>query len=101
VHLGPPPGHRPARSTLRSGRHRTVSFRWSCNKQPRDAVCDFAGDSRRGSPWAARRYQQAIDRGHDHAHATRILASAWPRVIWRCWQAHQPYDPTNTTNPAA
>lgn len=99
-----------APSTRQSGRHRAVSFRWSCDKQLRDAVCDFAGDSRRASPWAARLYQQAIDRGHDHAHATRILARAWLGVIWRCWQDHQPYNPTkhralqaltNTTNPAA
>jgi len=99
-----------APSTRQSGRHRAVGFRWSCDKQLRDAVCDFAGDSRRASPWAARLYQQAIDRGHDHAHATRILARAWLRVIWRCWQDHQPYTPakhgalqtlTTTTNPAA
>jgi transposase len=99
-----------APSTRQSGRHRAVSFRWSCDKQLRDAVCDFAADSRRANPWAARLYQQAIDRGHDHAHATRILARAWLGVIWRCWQDHQPYNPTkhgalqaltNTTNPAA
>ncbi len=100
-----------APSTRQSGRHRAVSFRWSCDKQLRDAVCDFAGDSRRADPWAARLYQQAIDRGHDHAHATRILARAWLGVIWRCWQDHTPYDPTrhralqtltsNPTNPAA
>jgi transposase len=82
-----------APSTRQSGRHRTVSFRWSCDKQLRDAVCDFAGDSRRASPWAAHLYQQAISRGHDHAHATRILARAWLRVLWRCWQDHTPYDP--------
>jgi transposase len=102
-----------APSTRQSGRHRAVSFRWSCDKQLRDAVCDFAADSRRANPWAARVYQQAIDRGHDHdhAHATRILARAWLGVIWRCWQDHQPYQPakhralqaltTNQTNPAA
>jgi transposase len=99
-----------APSTRQSGRHRAVSFRWSCDKQLRDAVCDFAADSRRANPWAAWLYQQATDRGHDHAPATRILARAWLRVIWRCWQDHQPYDPakhralqalTNTTNPAA
>jgi transposase len=83
-----------APSTRQSGRYRAVVFRWSCDKQLRDAVCDFAGDSRRASPWAARLYQQAIDRGHDHAHATRILARAWLGVIWRCWQDHTPYDPT-------
>ena len=44
----------------------------------------------RPSPWAADLYQRA----HDHPHAVRILARAWLRVIWRCWQDGVPYDPT-------
>jgi hypothetical protein len=55
---------------------------------------DFAGDSRHDNPWAAHLYQQARARGHGHAHAVRILARAWLRVIWRCWQDHTPDDPT-------
>ena len=31
-----------------------TSFRWAVNRQLRDAVCDFAADSRHASPWAAR-----------------------------------------------
>jgi transposase len=34
-----------APSTRASGRHRTVTFRWSADKKLRDAICDFAGDS--------------------------------------------------------
>jgi transposase len=82
-----------APSTRQSGRHRTVTFRWSCDKQLRDAVTDFAGDSRRASPWAADLYQRARARGHDHPHAVRILARAWLFVIWHCWQDHTAYDP--------
>lgn len=81
-------------STRQSGKMRTTSFRWSADKQLRDAVCDFAADSRHVNPWAAHLYQQARDRGHRHPHAVRILARAWLHVIWRCWQDHQPYDPT-------
>lgn len=82
-----------APSTRASGRRRHVGFRWSCNKQLRDALTDFAADSRRANPWAARLYRQAIDRGHDHAHAVRILARAWLFVIWHCWQNNTRYDP--------
>jgi transposase len=82
-----------APSTRQSGKHKVVTFRWSADKQLRDAVTDFAGDSRRASPWAQAIYQRAIDRGCDHPHATRILARAWLRVIWRCWQHHTPYNP--------
>ena len=36
---------------------------------------------------------EAIARGHDHPHATRVLARAWVRVIWRCWIDQVPYEP--------
>ncbi|BBG03729.1 MULTISPECIES: IS110 family transposase [Pseudonocardia] len=83
-----------APSTRQSGKHRSVGFRWACDKQLRDAVCDFAGDSRRANPWADDLYQRARDRGHDHAHAVRILGRAWLFVIWHCWQDNLAYDPT-------
>jgi transposase len=82
-----------APSTRQSGKVKAVTFRWGADKQLRDALCDFAGDSRRASPWAASLYDKAIARGCDHPHAVRILARAWAHVIWRCWQDHAPYDP--------
>jgi len=83
-----------APSTRQSGKSRSVSFRWACDKQLRDAVCDFAGDSRQANPWAADLYARARARGHDHPHAVRILARAWLFVIWHCWQDHTTYDPS-------
>jgi transposase len=82
-----------APSTRKSGKTTYVDFRWAADKQLRDAVCDFAGDSRHASPWAAQLYNDAIARGKDHPHATRILARAWLYVIWHCWQNHTAYDP--------
>ena len=82
-----------APSTRQSGKSRVVNFRWACDKNLRDAVCDFAGDSRQANPWAADLYQRARDRGHDHPHAVRILARAWLFVIWHCWQNSSAYDP--------
>jgi transposase len=82
-----------APSTRQSGKVKAVTFRWGADKQLRDALCDFAGDSRHASPWAADLYDKAIARGCDHPHAVRILARAWAHVIWRCWQDHVPYDP--------
>lgn len=82
-----------APSTRQSGKHKTVSFRFACDKKLRNAVMDFAADSRRANPWAAHLYSQARARGHRHPHATRILARAWLRVIWRCWQDRTAYDP--------
>jgi transposase len=82
-----------APTTRQSGKVTVVAFRWAADKQLRDAVCDFAGDSRHANPWAAALYRRAIDRGHDHPHAVRILARAWLHVIWRCWQTNTPYNP--------
>lgn len=82
-----------APSTRASGKSRHVGFRWACDKQLRDAVCDFAGDSRRANAWADKLYRDARNRGHDHAHAVRILARAWLYVIWHCWQDGTAYDP--------
>ena len=82
-----------APSTRQSGKVKAVTFRWSADKQLRDALCDFAGDCRRASPWAEDLYQRARARGHDHPHAVRILGRAWANVIWRCWQNGVAYDP--------
>jgi transposase len=83
-----------APSTRQSGRSRVVTFRWGADKNLRDAVCDFAGDSFHTNPWANDLYTRARDRGADHPHAVRILARAWLNVIWKCWTTHTPYDPT-------
>src|ERR1700730_17217556 len=83
-----------APSTRQSGKMRAVGFRWACDKQLRDAVTDFAGDSRHANVWAADLYSRAIARGHDHPHAVRILARAWLYIIWRCWHDGVAYDPT-------
>jgi transposase len=80
-------------STRQSGQHRVVSFRWTCDKKLRDALVDFAQDSRRANPWAADLYHRARARGKSHPQAVRILARAWVYVIWRCWQDRVPYDP--------
>jgi transposase len=79
--------------TRRSGTWISHHFRWDVNVHLRDAICDFAADSRHASPWAASIYDAARARGKDHPHAVRILACAWTPVIWRCWQDGTAYNP--------
>ncbi len=79
--------------TKASGKSRAVTFRWACNKRLRLAITCFADNSRHASAWAASVYQRARARGCDHPHATRVLARAWIRVLWRCWCDRKPYDP--------
>ena len=80
--------------TRESGKHRAVTFRWACNMHLRSALATLADTTRHTNPWARAIYQRARNRGHEHAHALRILARAWCRVIWTCWQQRTPYDPT-------
>ncbi len=79
--------------THASGKSRGVAFRWACNKHLRVAITCFADNSRHASDWAADIYGRARQRGCKHAHAIRILARAWVRVLWRAWQDGETYDP--------
>ena len=80
-------------STRQSGKRSQAVFRWSCSKKLRAAVMDFANGSRMADPWAAAIYAAATGRGCRHPHAIRILARAWLRIIWRCWQDGTAFDP--------
>ena len=78
---------------VESGKRKTASFRWACNKRLRDAFCTLADSTRHWHPWAQDRYAAARARGHDHPRALRTLGRAWCRIVWRCWQDRTPYDP--------
>ena len=80
--------------THASSKSRTVTFRFACNHRLRQAITCFADNSRHASAWAAEVYRRARARGCDHAHAIRILARAWVRVLWRAWTDRRSYDPT-------
>jgi transposase len=79
--------------TRASGKTKTVGFRWAANRRARTALHAFADNSRHASPWAAKLYADARRRGKHHAHAIRILARAWLRVMWACWHTDTAYDP--------
>jgi hypothetical protein len=72
-----------------------VVFRWACNKNRRVAITCFADNSRHACAWAAIIYNKARQRSCKHAHAVRILARAWIRVLWRAWQDGKRYDPAS------
>ena len=78
---------------IESGKRKTATFRWACNKRLRDAFCTLADSTRHWNPWAADHYAAARARGHDHPRAIRTLGRAWCRVVWQCWQNRTPYDP--------
>ncbi len=78
---------------VESGKRKTASFRWGCNKRLRGAFCTLADSTRHWHPWAQDRYATARARGHEHPRALRTLGRAWCRIVWRCWQDRTPYDP--------
>jgi transposase len=80
--------------TYESGKSKSVAFRWACNHRLRTAITCLADNSRHANAWAADVYAKARARGCDHPHATRILARAWLRGIWRAWVDRKLYDPS-------
>jgi transposase len=61
---------------IESGKRRTASFRWACDKRLRSHFSVLASSTRHWHPWARDIYQHARQRGCDHPHATRILGRA-------------------------
>ena len=82
---------------VESGKQRHAKFRWAFNERLRNALSTLAHCTCRWNPWAADRYANARQRGHNHRRALQTLGRAWARIIWRCWQNHTPYDPARHT----
>ncbi|MCP4640875.1 MAG: IS110 family transposase, partial [bacterium] len=78
--------------TRQSGKRRKVLFRRACQKAFRTTLHQFADHSRGRCVWARAVYQRACDAGHGHAHALRILASRWLKIIYRMWMTRTPYN---------
>jgi len=74
-----------------------VGFHWAADKQLRDAVCDFAGDSRRANPLGGRPLHP---RPQTAATTTRTPCASWP-APGSTWSGSPPATaPCNTPAPA-
>jgi transposase len=78
--------------TERSGKTKFVRRRLACPKFVRQSLHEFANSSIKWSRWARAYYDQQRHRGNKHHEAIRALAYKWTRIIYRCWQDHEPYD---------
>jgi transposase len=76
----------------RSGKTKFVHRRLACPKFVRQSFHEFAKSSINWSRWARAYYDQQRHRGNKHHEAIRALAYKWTRIIYRCWQDHEPYD---------
>ncbi|CAL9674406.1 hypothetical protein SUDANB176_07658 (plasmid) [Streptomyces sp. enrichment culture] len=67
-----------------SGKSRVVTLRYAANRRARLAIVSYADNSRHGSDWAAKIYNDAQADNRRQPHAARILTRSWLRVIWAC-----------------
>jgi len=77
--------------TESSGRTKIVKWRWGCPTFLRQTFHEWAWLSTRGSEWARAYYDRQRARHKSHHAAVRALAFKWLRILFRCWQQHQPY----------
>ena len=75
----------------RSGKSEWVRWRYFCPKFLRQSFHEYAGESVKHSFWARAYYQQQRGKGKSHQAAVRALAFKWIRIMWKCWQTHNPY----------
>lgn len=77
--------------TVRSGKYRSIQFRFACNKHLRTALHQFALCSLQYSEWARVYYDRQRARGHRHHAALRALGAKWLKIIFVMWRRHVPY----------
>lgn len=80
--------------TKKSGGSCYIHRRYLCPKFHRQSFHEYAKESILWSRWAAAYYLQQRTKGSSHHTAVRALTFKWQRIIWRCWQDHQPYNET-------
>lgn len=78
--------------TTQSGNSRVVSARWAATKYIKQTFHEYAGLSILRCEWAKAYYDLQLSRGKSKQMAKRALAFKWIRIIYRCWQNHQPYN---------
>ena len=74
-------GHAPV--AVESGKRKTATFRWACNKRLRTALSTLAHNSRQWNTWAADRYAQSRAHGQTRARAVRTLGRAASELALR------------------
>ncbi|MBV8841306.1 MAG: IS110 family transposase [Bryobacterales bacterium] len=68
-----------------------IHFRWACPKFLRQSFHEFAECSIPHCESARDFYRQQRAKQKKHHAAVRALAFKWIRILFRCWQNHQPY----------
>ena len=78
--------------TQKSGKSRSVQFRYACNKVLRYAVYWFSFTSLKRCEWAKTYYRNQRARGHSHHQALRALGAKWLKILFVMWRDDKAYD---------
>ena len=76
----------------KSGTQLWVHWRWNASSFLRQTFVEWAGQTVLYSAWARAYYFRQKRHGKKHPAILRALAFKWIRILWRCWQNHDPYD---------
>jgi len=71
----------------------SVGFRWAADKKLRNALIDFADDSRHASPWAAKVSPTPSTAANATPTPCASSPAPGPASFWRCWQDDTNYNP--------
>ncbi len=80
--------------TRRSGKRKTVSCRWACDKEWRYICQEWAISlvNKARSPLAAAYFERVRPHCASDAHAYRCLANRWMAIAWKLWHSNEEYD---------
>ena len=76
----------------RSGQSTITQRRYARPLFLHQSFIEYANESIRHSLWARAFYQMHKSAQKSHWVIIRALAYKWIRILFRCWQAHTPYD---------
>jgi transposase len=82
--------------TRRSGKSRSVSMRYGCNRRLRNGLYHWARTSIQNDSTARAYYRSLRERGHGHGRALRSVADRWLRIVMAMLTAGTLYDPQHT-----
>jgi transposase len=80
--------------TEQSGNSKWVRRRWQFNSFLHQTFFEYARASLRSSLWAQAYVEAKQAKGTGFNTAIRALAFKWQRIMFACWQNHEPYDET-------
>lgn len=79
--------------TEKSGGRVWVHGRWNAPAFVRQTLVEWAGQTVVYGPWVKAYYEPQRGKGVGHWAILRALAFKWLRILWRCWQKSEAYDP--------